>query len=359
MFRRTFWIALLFWTLSIVFARQQPSGAQEALLGFDPVILIEESREVLGEESISLVRGGFWYLFASQESKGKFEASPERYEIQKGGVCARMGGTTPGQPDNYLVHDGRIYIFGSENCRTLFAAHPEKYLEPDRGAVKTTSEGRRRGMALIDKAVDFLGGASRIDALRTLHQTGFQGPDDRRVQVEIWRAFPDRWKFLVHHPRYGDYGRLITDSGAYRLNATVARPLTPGVSRNVRVEMLRDPLEIIRARKQPDFEAALVEGDESRVRTRIGDVETVLSIDPSSGEIREVSYLGRGEEGEVGTVVKRFSDYRKIDGVLRPFRIEAGFEGVPFDEETLVVESIEVDSTLETALFAANTSGGR
>ncbi len=341
-----------------LFATQGPPDAQEALLGYDPVILVEESREVLGDESISLVRGGFWYLFASQSNKKKFEGSPERYEIQNGGVCARMGGTVSGHPDNFLVHDGRIYIFGSENCRNLFKAHPEKYLETDRTAFPASPESRRRGMELMEKVVQFLGGAAKIDSLRTLHQTASGQRGGERARVDLWRRFPDQWKVVVHHSRFGDFGALLTDGQAYGLGGGRSRALAPGPGQGVRAEMLRDPLEIARSRKRPDFEVTLLDGDASRVRTRVDGVETVLNIDGETGEVREISYLGRGDQGEVGTVVKRFSDYRQIDGLRRPFRIEATFEGASLDEESLAVESIDVDSELDAALFSASDNQG-
>ena len=58
----------------------------------------DAGKEVCGKADLKVVRNQFQYLFATPESKATFEKSPEKYEIQLGGVCARMGGGVTGNP---------------------------------------------------------------------------------------------------------------------------------------------------------------------------------------------------------------------------------------------------------------------
>jgi YHS domain-containing protein len=107
-----------------------PAGkaeAEEALDGLDPVLLVG-GKEVAGKPALSVTRSGFVYLFSTPETRAAFEADPARYEIQFGGLCARMGKTAGGNPSDFLVHEGRIYIFGSDDCHKTFQADPAKYL---------------------------------------------------------------------------------------------------------------------------------------------------------------------------------------------------------------------------------------
>ncbi|MCI0523828.1 MAG: hypothetical protein L0Y75_01065, partial [Acidobacteria bacterium] len=91
-----------------------------ALKGFDPIELAD-NREVKGLENLSVARGKYRYLFASEANKKLFEKSPDRYQIQMGGGCGRMGSLSGvGNPDRYYVFDRRIYIFASEQCRNSF-----------------------------------------------------------------------------------------------------------------------------------------------------------------------------------------------------------------------------------------------
>jgi YHS domain-containing protein len=101
-------------------------GAQEPIIpleGLDPVLLTQ-GKEVLGKPAITSTRGRFKYVFATEENKAMFEKQPERYEIQLGGTCARMGPQVGGNADLYSVHNGRIYIFGSGECQKRFEAAP-------------------------------------------------------------------------------------------------------------------------------------------------------------------------------------------------------------------------------------------
>ncbi len=160
-------------TVAALVAAQQDAAAEIPLEGLDPVLLVE-GKEVQGEDKFSLVRGRFRYFFASAETRARFEKEPGRYEIQLGGTCARMGPNTQGNPDLYTVHKGRIYLFGSPECQKLFKAAPEKYLESESApAWKTaTAAASAKGRALIEKAVEAAGGASKIDGLKSYQETG-------------------------------------------------------------------------------------------------------------------------------------------------------------------------------------------
>ena len=96
--------------------------------------------------------------------------------------CARMGAPTTGNPDLYFVHNGRIYIFGSEECQTLFKAAPEKYLEvPAAPKSPPTAEMVKRGQELIAKAVEALGGGSKVDQLVSFQKTDLRGNQVKNI----------------------------------------------------------------------------------------------------------------------------------------------------------------------------------
>ena len=113
-------------------AISETAAPASVLMGLDPVLLTR-GEEVAGVEEIWLEHGGYRYLFASAESRDRFNSEPDLYEIQFDGACAYMAssGARPGSgnPDRYWVHDGRIYIFATENCRVTFKADPGRYLD--------------------------------------------------------------------------------------------------------------------------------------------------------------------------------------------------------------------------------------
>ena len=107
-------------------ATAQTPPVVDALDGVDPVVLLQQNKEVFGKSEFSSVWGRFRYLFSTAETKATFEKEPAKYEIALNGQCARMGKTVYGNPSDYFIHDGKIYIFGSDDCHKQFAAAPRK-----------------------------------------------------------------------------------------------------------------------------------------------------------------------------------------------------------------------------------------
>ena len=83
---------------------RQAAPPPDALDGVDVVVLLQQGNEVFGKSAFHSVHAGFNYLFSSAENKAEFDNQPAKYEIQMGGLCARMGGTVTGNPSDYVVH---------------------------------------------------------------------------------------------------------------------------------------------------------------------------------------------------------------------------------------------------------------
>jgi YHS domain-containing protein len=106
---------------------QTPKGDEVvALRGLDPVMLVK-GEEVKGDAKLAVSKGGFQYLFASEENKSLFEKDPKRYEIQLAGTCPVVPEAN-GHPDRFLVHKGKIYIFASDHCVERFKENPDSFI---------------------------------------------------------------------------------------------------------------------------------------------------------------------------------------------------------------------------------------
>src|SRR5215510_10496247 len=139
-------------------------------LQVDAVELVR-GQEVAGDPAISTSRGRFWYQFANDANRAEFLSDPERYEIQFGGACARMGPLSGvGSTNIHAVHDGRIYIFASQQCRNGFLAAPDKLIEHDDPPLAASREAEQRGRALLELVVERMGGAARVDSVNTYHE---------------------------------------------------------------------------------------------------------------------------------------------------------------------------------------------
>lgn len=331
------------------------------LEGLDPVLLAE-GKEVQGEDKFSLVRGRFRYFFASAETRARFEREPGRYEIQLGGTCARMGPGTQGNPDLFVVHKGRIYLFGSPECVKAFKAAPENYLEPDTPHAwkAATAEASAKGRALIEKAVEAAGGASKVDGLKSYQMQGFTSRRTRDGVAEMktslaWAA-PDRVRQERVFGPDMTLATVVTPGEAFFVMRG-ASPMIDEQRLSFEKQFKRNLLAVLRARKGEGFKAAAVGAGKSG-ETSVEHVEVAfdgllltLGVDPSTGRVLTLAYRGRGPGGAFGEIVETYSDFRTVEGLSLPFKSDATFNGAAEPTQSYRIESLVINGDIPAALF--------
>jgi len=333
-----------------VFAVAQQLEIVTVLKGHDPIELIE-GREVAGQESLSVVRGKYRYLFASEANKRMFEKSPEAYQIQFGGGCGRMGSLSgAGNPDRYYVFDRKIYIFASEQCRNGFKAAPENHLEVPDAAPTGTAAEKRRGRELLDLALKGMGGAKAVDGVKNYRANivlGYQqnGKVTEYKQTQTF-VFPGRYRNEY------DWGGSLdaTDLVPGKVTSISSKetwvreePVRAAMER----ELYRHPLAILKARREPGF-VAIAAGSgtvgDARVeylKVAFKGATTTLAIESSSGRVLQVAY--RDRKGAFGDLVRTFSDFRTVDGLTAPFKFEESFNGKPVTSPLVRVVDVKVN----------------
>jgi YHS domain-containing protein len=228
--------------------------------GLDPVMLVQ-GKEVQGLEKLFVIRGRFQYLFATPENKATFEKDPTRYEIQMEGACARMGPSTGGNPDLFTVYKERIYVFGSPDCKEKFEAAPQNYLEPEEGSstkVAATPEAVKKGQLLIEKAVESIGGPSKLDSLISYQEkfiTTQKGPQgDFEVKSTRTIVFPDKTR-LERVLRFGVIVDVIAPTDSFTQFPGGSQTLSAPQRSYQEKQSRRTQLAILRARKSSGFHA--------------------------------------------------------------------------------------------------------
>jgi len=344
---------------------------EPALRGLDPVALCE-GREVAGVATRTRTRGEYTYRFADERTAARFDAEPERFEIQMGGGCGRMGPLAgKGAPDRFCVFDGRVYIFASEQCRTAFQKDPPKFLEPDDVAPAANDAARTRGVALLEKALAALGGAEKVDALKSLQisrvkRTAKTGADSKPAgeSVEKWKltvAFPNSFRIDQSWDDWDSFRVMIRGKGGADGDAffvgetTPPEVLHPTARREMWRDLLRQPLVLLRHRREPGFLAvagekrtvAGVEAEELNIH--YSGTTTTLSVDVA-GRIVAVGYRGRGPQFWFGAVEHRLSDFVEIGGLTLPRRRALVFDGKEPSGEAPSYE-IQVNDLLASDFF--------
>ncbi len=357
--RRTAWMGLMFLFLVVsAFARQ--AEVSLALRGLDPVELVA-GREVAGREELAVVRGHYRYLFASTESRAAFNASPERYSIQFGGACQRMGPLGGlGSPDRFHLHDGRIYIFASDSCRNSFKKDPVRHVDRDDPLPEGTAEEVQRGEALVQRMLAGLGGADKVDSVASYRATVKRVVQGKDGSVEgtlgLTAAFPDRFRRdETWAPWTGTH--VAAPGGGFITSGEEWWPSDESVQAYLVRELHRMPLALLKARREPGFRAVAAgrgrvgETEVEVLRAGVRGATTTLSVDPATGRVLEVTYPGRTDDG-IGQVTKRFSDFRTVDGgLVLPFREEILYNGKPASTPVDRYDSIAVNSRIDPSLF--------
>lgn len=84
-----------------------------AIQGYDVVSYFTDGKPAKGSSDISLPFDDATWQFANASHKQMFEADPDHYLPQYGGMCASgmaLGVSVPANPDNWAIVDGKLYI---------------------------------------------------------------------------------------------------------------------------------------------------------------------------------------------------------------------------------------------------------
>ena len=351
-------------TTSLAVAQQAPAPV-EALDGVDTVVLLKEGKEVFGKQAFRSESGRFTYLFSSAQTKAEFDKAPEKYAIQMGGLCARMGRTVTGNPSDYIVHDGKIYIFGSDACHKSFAAAPDKYLAKPAAPMPRDAAAAQRGHALLDKAAAGIG--RKVDAITTYVETTSETQQRPAGEVKIvarklWR-FPGEARAERTVPMQSGeivtFGTLLTPDGAWGIGGQRTTPVIPAAIPSVQQDLGRQIIPLLRSRRQPGTTVASLGGATvagaavERVRVQRGGLDVTLNVDASTGRIHSTTFVDRNRDGQFGEYTLLYSDFRQVDGFLVPFEEKALFNGTPDTSLSRKLDSVSVNAPLEAALFQA------
>ncbi|MBM3854924.1 MAG: hypothetical protein FJ399_17520 [Verrucomicrobia bacterium] len=337
-----------------------PREPVTSLKGLDPVAL-SQGREEPGLPDLAVTRGRYRYLFGSAQNLATFNSDPDRYQIQLGGGCGRMGPTSGlGSPDRFWVHYGRIYIFASDQCRDAFKAAPDLHIESDEPAPTGSSAELQRGRELVERMLVGFGGAAKVDAIASLELKRvrpYQADGASREQATFSRILlPGGFRIdeVWHNGAVHDF---VFSGAGFRVASDGAWPMEELVRREFIKAFRRHPLVLLKARSEPGFQA--VAAGRSKVGGRavewlaigLDGATTTLGIDAATGRVLSVRFRSRAPSA-IGTVTRNFSDFREVDGITLPFAVATAYNDAPAGEPRVYAE-VRVNPNFAPALFAA------
>jgi len=318
-----------------------PASGRLALDGLDPVALCG-GVERAGSPELVAIRGRYTYRFADAGSRARFLDEPERFAIQWGGGCARMGPLSgAGDPARYALHDGRLFIFASDACRAGFLKAPERFVV-ERAELAPFDEARRAaGAAWIEKAAAAHGGAQRIAAARGLllmhegEQQGWTWRLEQSLGPAGGMTRRSRWTPPEGEGEPSETTWRLAESATGSDGGERFAVTSPDQLEDLRRLAQREPLVLLWARGRPDFVAGhlgpgrLGEREVEEVEVRLDGLSTTLLLDPASARILGLRWRGRPGEGVTREVVETFVEGREVEGLSLPLAREVLADGEP------------------------------
>lgn len=306
-----------------------------ALRGLDPVALCGGT-ETPGTAEWTAEHAGFTYHFASDANRARFVAEPERYGIQFGGACARMGPLSGiGSPQRFHVHGERIYLFASDGCREGFRKHPERFLDPAEPRPEVDAAAAAAAAALLQRTVVAHGGRDRLLALRGYEQQR-SAPEGDTTKVERLRVqWPGRVRRDSDYHK-GDeawrYANVVTAEAAFFDENGKVRAMPAAARDEVLRELGREPILLLRALLDGDAVAVAagrrevlgVEVDELAVWWHGRTTHLGIGAD---GRVATSRCRGRGPGLWFGAVELRYGEFVELSGVVVPTQRQGQFDG--------------------------------
>ena len=120
-------------TATVAPSKKVAAKPEPAIGGYCPVSYRIKSIPTKGKPAFSSTFNGQLYYFADSGMKRKFDADPQRFAPQFGGLCATaLGGSylkrKASDPIVFEVRADKLYLFSSERAKSVFVKNPTYFI---------------------------------------------------------------------------------------------------------------------------------------------------------------------------------------------------------------------------------------
>ncbi len=221
-----------------------------------------------------------------------------------------------------------------------------------------TPEDLREGRALLEKVVVWLGGETKVRAVKDVQTRGqltAKTPEgDATMEVQSAMVFPDHLFQQIDSP-YGRIAMVVTPTEAFLFGPNGSQDLPPVVRGELLKQIQRIPLHLAQKAGDPKLEAA------AAGREKIGDVEAAILdlhygdvnvrwfLDPATGKILRTEHTTTTPDGKPAHMVSDYSDYKPVDGFPIAHRLDVSTNGEK--DQTLVMEECKLNAGVDPKIF--------
>lgn len=222
----------------------------------------------------------------------------------------------------------------------------------------TMEQAAAKGRAILDKVVAAVGGAAKVDAVKSMSLSGGISvvTPQGEFQLTATRIFalPNRLRMEMNTPM-GKQTQVVTPADAFVESARGAQPMTGDQKADGLKSLRRELIPLLQARKDADTKVIFtgmetVDGVECEMITvMLGSDNVRFAVEPASGRITMASYQGKNMMGVPGEITTTFSGYREVDGISLPFTAKQKFNGEPM--MSFEVKECTINGAIDEAGF--------
>jgi hypothetical protein len=313
------------------------------------------ARLYLQPDRLSIVLVGDASVFARELAAAgfpQFERIPiAELDLMSADLRRHAGAALGDKRDEQADAGGRVLPIGAAGWR------PAAYRTP---AASQAAAAETKARDLLARALAAKGGEARLKQIRTVQGTATMrvssGETASDVNVTMWIEYPDKFRVDIDSPG-GKIVQVLASGQSWFLDPKSGTTMT-GNPAELRASVDRDVLRMllraaagsvtVRAAGRETIDGRPVDALDCALPT--GPVR--LLIDPSSGLVVAERYTVHLPGGVV-EAEERYSDYRKVEGVMVPFTTALGRGGSTVAERKL--KTVAFNVTLPSDIFVKPT----
>ena len=221
---------------------------------------------------------------------------------------------------------------------------------PSKGASKSDSEGRAAAYRLMQA----LGGAAKVNGVRTLHQTFMMDQQGQPLMVDQSIVYPDKQAQKITTPHAETIRIVVTPTTAFMTKGRLVRALPPTQSASSKAAFKHDFLNLLQHLNNPNYKFS------ARAKEKLGTAEATV-VDVHADGVQTRWWIGEDgrllqeqysetAETKTSTQLMKYFDWRSFDGLEYPTGYEMYDEtGQPRMRMRLV--KMEVNAAIDPELF--------
>ena len=230
---------------------------------------------------------------------------------------------------------------------------------PEEEAPEATPESLKKGKTLLVAAAEACGGTNAFKAVKNMTATNkitismSSGGTMEATSKEI-TVYPDKNRSEVTMP-FGQVTQVLSGDKAWASGPQGTQDMNESQRKDMQKSLFRDQVRLFQMSEEDVLTVQAVEGvDVNGTETEgilIKDIEgnsIKLYLDPETHYVIKREYQGTTMMG-VATLEELLSDYKDVDGIMVPFRLDIKANGEPYI--AVDVQEVQFNTEVDPALF--------